>query len=216
MLIFKKEKRVVSLILEHVDKTTECVSTATGGIKAYISGDAEDCASAFSRVNVIETEADTLLREILELLYSGAYLPLIRSDIFSLMSTVDDVCNKSEDCADFFQLQLPDIPEEYRSDIAHLLDLTAECCKHFGKALRHFFKPKDKQDKVRIRSRNVSELESQIDAKERKLVAQIFKSSLDMGSKLHLQQCVASIVKISDTIEDATDELELVGMKSIV
>ena len=217
MLIFKKEKRVISLILEHIDKTAECVQTGIGSMKAYIvSGDQSGTVDVIDHVNILESEADSLLREIRDLLYSGAYLPQIRGDIYRLMSAVDDVNNKAEDCSDFFRYQLPDIPEEYSPEIIALLDLTAECFVEFRKALKLFFGPKEKQDKVRMRSSNVSEIESRIDEKERALTARIFKSSLDKSDKLHLRHCLRKIADISDTIEDAADELQFVSVKSIV
>lgn len=216
MLIFKKEKRVISLILDHVETTANCVQTMTNGLAAYISGETGDCLSAAKQVNLLESEADKCLRDIRDLLYSGAYLPLIRGDIFKLMSVIDDVCNKTEDCSDFFQFQQPDIPEEYQTEFIVLLEMTNECCIQFKKALRHFFKPEDKPEKVRARCKRVSKVESQIDQAEGELTARIFASPLKKSDKIHLQQCVTSITTISDMIEDAIDRLELVSLKSIV
>ena len=62
----------------------------------------------------------------------------------------------------------------------------------------------------------IGKLESDIDNLERKITTQIFASSLDKSEKLHLQQSLTQIAQISDIIEDATDELELMNVKSIV
>lgn len=216
MLIFKKEKQVIGLIFDHIDKVAECVEQAIVGMKAYTMDEPPESPDAFSRVNVLESESDALLRDIRDLLYSGAYLPMIRSDIYRLMAAVDDVSNKAEDCSDFFQFQAPVIPEEYRAELVTMLDLTTQCFGAFRKALKHFFSPKDKQRKIGVKSRHVRELESQIDEIERSLTARIFASSLDKSEKLHLRRCLGKLTQISDTIEDAADELELVAMKSIV
>jgi predicted phosphate transport protein (TIGR00153 family) len=221
MLIFKKEKRVVGLIIEHIEKTAECVYATTDNIRIYLNNDHSDNADAASRVNAarvnsLEAEADSLLREIRELLYSGAYLPQMRSDIYRLMSSVDLVTNRAEDCSDFVYLQSPAIPEEFRSDIASIIELTDESFRQFYKALKHYFGPKDKSDKVRMRGKKIGELESQIDKLERSVTIRIFDSQLDKSDKIHLQQCLAQITRISDTIEDAADELELINVKSIV
>jgi uncharacterized protein Yka (UPF0111/DUF47 family) len=102
MLIFKKEKRVIGLIMEHIEKTAECVHATTDNIRVYLNGDhSEDSDAAgrvsATRVNSLEAEADALLREIRDLLYSGAYLPQIRGDLYRLMSSVDMVTNTAED-----------------------------------------------------------------------------------------------------------------------
>jgi len=216
MQIFKKEKHVVRLVLEHIDKTAECVQTTTENVKAFVSGNYASAEIAASRISNFESEADTLLREIRNLLYSGAYLPLIRGDIYRLMSRVDDVANKAEDCYDFFHYQKPEIAEEYRAQIIAILELTAGCFLEFKKALQAYLDPKSDIDIVREHTKKVSELESIIDDNEQALTANIFDSSLEKSNKIHLRQCLTHIVTISDTIEDAADELELAGVKAIV
>jgi len=216
MLIFKKEKRVVKLILQHIEKTSDSVQETTNALKSYISGSPDESWAADSHVYSLESEADSLLREIREMLYSGAYLPSIRGDIYRLMSSVDSVSNKAESCFDFFCNQIPDIPEEYRSDFATALDLTADCFAEFRKALEAFFGPKDKLKSVRTHCRAVGELESRIDQIERELTRRIFSSPMNKGDKIHLRQALRRTAAISDSVENAADELELISLKSIV
>lgn len=216
MLIFKKEKAVIELIFRHIDKTAECVQATIESLKTYIAGKNSDSTEAVRLVNTLESEADTLLREIRDMLYSGAYLPQIRGDIYRLMSAIDRVNNKAEDCFDHFYYQFPEIPEDYVSDFDAILDLTTECFAAFQKGLKAFFGPKDKLEKVRKHGVRVSEFESQIDKLERELTARIFKADMVKGEKLHLQSCLAMIAAISDAIEDAADQLQWVSVKSII
>lgn len=216
MLIFKKEKAVIELILQHIGTTRDCVQATIESLKAYVAGEFTESKASIGQVNRLESEADTLLREIRDMLYSGAYLPQIRGDIYGLMSTIDSVSNKAEYCFDFFHYQSPEIPAEYETEITAILDLTTECFLAFEKALNAYFGPKDKFDKVRKHSKRVSELESRIDEIEREMTARIFKSSMDKGDKLHLRTCVKRIASISDATENAADRLEWVSVKSIV
>lgn len=216
MLIFKKEKAVAELIFQHIEKTGDCVRATTDGLKDYIAGQNPKPSSEARQVNKLESEADDLLREIRDLLYSGAYLPQIRGDIYRLMSSIDDVSNKAENCFDHFHYQVPEMPDEYATEFDAILDLTAECFGAFEKALKAYFGPKDKLDKVRKHSARVADLESRIDEIERETTARIFKGSLDKGEKLHLRSCLKKIADISDATEDAADELEWVSVKSVI
>jgi len=216
MQLFKKEKAVIEQVLQHIGTTRECVRSTTDSLKAYIAGDFEKSVSAASQVNSLESEADSILREIRDMLYSGAYLPQIRGDIYGLMSTIDKIGNKAEDCFDYFHYQNPEIPKEYETGLDAILDLTLECFLAFEKALRAYFGPKDKIEKIRKHSKRVSELESRIDEIEREMTARIFKSSIDKGEKLHLHGSLHKIVAISDATEDAADRLQWVSVKSIV
>jgi predicted phosphate transport protein (TIGR00153 family) len=216
MLIFKKEKAVMELIFRHIDKSAECVGATIESLRTYITEDELDPTAAVRLVNNLESEADTLLREIRDMLYSGAYLPQIRGDIYRLMSAIDRVNNKAEDCFDHFYYQFPQIPDEYVTDINSILDMTAECFSSLQKSLKAFLGPKDKLEKVRKHGMRVSECESQIDKLERELTSRIFKTSMDMGEKLHLQSSLRKIAAISDATEDASDQLQWVSVKSII
>ena len=94
--------------------------------------------------------------------------------------------------------------------------MTGECFAVFRQALEAFFGPKDKIEKVRKHSRAAGEIESRIDFIEKELTTRIFRSSLEMGSKIHLSQALRRIAAISDATEDAADELELISLKSII
>lgn len=216
MLIFKKEKQVVELALTHADKTGESLAIMVAAIKAFANGDLEQLADSAAQVNRLETEADGILRQIRDLLYSGAYLPTIRGDIYRLLSAVDNVTNKVEDCLDFVNYQKPASLDSYQSELIAILDLTENCYSELRKALRAFFKPKGTVEKLREHARDVGEFESLIDARERALTLQIFESGLPIGEKLHLGQLLTQITRISDEIENTAQGLELVSLKSII
>jgi predicted phosphate transport protein (TIGR00153 family) len=216
MLMFKKEKHVVKLVLEHVEKTAECVQETVDRLKAYVGGNAMESWAADSHVDRLESEADELLREIREMLYSGAYLPTIRGDIYRLMSAVDNISNRAEVCFDFFNEQAPSVPAEYRMEFTSALDLTSECFDALREAIEAFFSSKDKVEKIRKHCRKAGEVESRIDTVREELTKVIFRSPLDLSQKMHISQALLLISSISDTIEDAGDELELISLKSII
>jgi len=216
MQTFKKEKAVIELVLQHIGTTRDCVQSTTDSLKAYIAGNFTESVTAASQVNSLESEADNILREIRDVLYSGAYLPQIRGDIYGLMSTIDKIGNKAEDCFDYFHYQTPEVPREYETELNAILDLTLECFLAFEKALKAYFGPKDKLEKVRKHSKRVSEMESRIDGIEREMTARIFKSSIDKADKLHLRGSLHKVVAISDATEDAADRLQWVSVKSII
>ena len=216
MLIFKKEKQVVELALKHAEKTGESLQIMVEAVKGFLNNGNSNLAESAARVNSLETEADGLLRDIRDLLYSGAYLPTIRGDIYRLLSAVDDVTNKIENGLDFVNYQKPPSTDAYVEPLEEILDMTVDCFSELSDALRAFFKPKGKVEDLRKHCHRVGELESAIDDRERTLTLDIFESDLPLAEKQHLVKLLARIVKISDEIENASDELELASLKSII
>lgn len=216
MLIFKKEKQVVELALKHAEKTGESLRIMVDAVRGFLDDDDNSLAESSARVNELETEADSLLRDVRELLYSGAYLPTIRGDIYRLLSAVDDVTNKIENALDFVNYQRPTSKDAYVEPLQEILEMTVDCFSELNDGLRAFFKPKGKVEALREHCRRVNEIESSIDDRERTLTRNIFESDLSLARKLHLVELLARIVRISDEIENAADELELASLKSII
>lgn len=216
MKIFKKEKQVVELALRHSEKTHAALEIMTVSLQAYFAEGDGQIAEAARQVNSIETEADSILREIRDLLYSGAYLPNIRGDIYKLLSAVDRVTNSTEECLEFVSCQRPANTQSFANELSEILQLTEECSEQLRLAMRAFFKPKGKFDDMRKHARNVGKLESEIDDIHRSLVIRIFESDLGLAEKHHLDRLLEKLERISDRLENTADELQLVSLKSIV
>lgn len=216
MQIFKKEKQVVELALKHAEKTAECLDIAAAALKAYASADTSGLDDAMVHVSGLESHADALVREIRELLYSGAYLPTIRGDLHRLLTATDKIANRSQDCIEFVACERPQGIDGHSDALHALLDRTISCYEQFHLGVRAYFKPKGEVEELRKRVHNVGELESEIDDGERALLRSIFDSELDLARKQHLARLVSRIVRISDQIENAADVLELLSLKSII
>lgn len=216
MQILKKEKQVVELAMEHLDKTSEALQIMVSSMRGYVIGDLDGLAAATTSVNQLESDADHVLREIRDLLYSGAFLPTIRGDLYRLLSAVDKIANRVESCLDFADQQRPGKVGGYRTDFKKILDLTADCFDRLRDALEAYFDPKVEIETLREHAARVSQIESTIDDIERTITTALFQSDLPLADKIHLAQLLAHITRISDQVENATDELELLSLKSII
>lgn len=216
MLIFKKEKRVAKLIQSHVDKIDECLRKSIEVMIHYLDGNQFEAENSNRTVNDLETEADTIRYEILDKLYAGAFLPMIREDIVKLVVNMDGIANAVERCSDFFVTQKPEIPEDQKPRWNELVHASWKTFDPLRDAMRLYFKPKGKVDEVRSLAKQVGMQESVVDQIEASLTTKIFSSSLDLSRKMHLQQGLYCIVLISDRAEDCTDQLELTCLKSVV
>jgi predicted phosphate transport protein (TIGR00153 family) len=216
MKVLKKEKKVVELALDHLAKTGEALQLMIDAMRAYVVGDVDKLDEVTNIVDELESEADDALREIRDLLYSGAFLPTIRGDLFRLLSEVDKIANCVESSLDFVDQQRPSSVEEYRTDFKSILDLTGDCFHALRHALEAYFDPKVDIDELRTHASAVSQIESTIDGVQCSLTSAIFQSDLPLPEKLHLAQLLGLIVSVSDQAENAADELELLSLKSII
>lgn len=214
MLTFKKEKQVIELVRQHVDATDTCLKKARETFEIYLSGDMQALNVAAGEVNDLESAADELKRQIRDVLYSGAYLPDIRSEIYRLVDYVDSVAGKAEDCANFLLCRSPEIPEEYQAGFIEIFGISVACFNELTRAIKALLKPKGKFEKLQERVNRVGQLETEADELEVAMMKKIFRSSLDQAVKMHLAQFLEMAANIADVTENAAEHLMFTALKS--
>lgn len=216
MIIFKKEQEVIDLIEKHADKMEECLSTAIKTIQAYLKENIAEAKKHGRETDEIEKDADLIRHEIRSKLYYGAYMPLLREDIYKLVESFDMVANSAEKCCDFFLNQRPVIPEFLKLDYLEAVKESLGVSAPLKHALLCYLKGLCPIEVSRQHARDIGLLESKVDHIEWDITKKIFTSDLDYSHKIHLKLCLDTIVEVSDIAEDAADRLELVTLKSIV
>ncbi|MBW2106016.1 MAG: DUF47 domain-containing protein [Deltaproteobacteria bacterium] len=212
-MFYRKEKQVNELIVKHLEEVDNCLKTALKAIKEYLSSNIEEAKSLAIKVDQIETKTDSVRREIIGKLYSGAYLPSLRSDILHLVEHLDKIADGAEACCDFFLDQRPEIPQEMNSNFFKIMERSISTFVPLKEAIGSFFMDKFDIETIREKTKEVGVIESAVDKEEWDITRDIFKTELDYGHKIHLKLCLESIVKVSDRAEDAADELEIIIIK---
>jgi len=215
MILFKKEKEVIELILQHLDLIENTIKSSLKSVEFYLDTNISEAKVWARKTRSMESEADLVRYEIRDKLYSGAYMPLLREDIYKLVESIDKVGNAAEACSDFFLNQRPQIPDEMKP---HFLEVSKESLGVIDSlklAILCYFQGNCKMETVRDHTREVGIQESRVDKLEWDLTKIIFTSKIDFAHKTHLRHCLDNIVEVSDRAEDAGDQLELATLKSM-
>lgn len=216
MLIFKKEKHARELFLSHLHLVRKCLEASKSTLENYLAGNLETAFSAAESANRFESEADAKAREIREVLFQGAFLPNVRSDIYRLVEAVDSIAGKGEELTQFIANQAPSIPEVFHQDLLGIFHKSLSCFFELRTALKYYFKPKGKIADLHEHFMLVCRIESEVDRLQADLTRRIFSSDLQLVEKIHIQRMVEHIGNIADLSEDAADELEFAALKSVL
>jgi hypothetical protein len=216
MILFKKEKEVIELIEKHADKVEECVSTSLSTLQAYLNGDIASAKKLARETDNLETQADLIRHHVRDKLYGGAYMPLLREDVYKLVENLDKVANAAEKCCDAFLNQRPVIPELLKQDFLTIIIVSTGVIKPLKHALLCYLKGLCPMEVSRQHAKDVGLIESKVDSLDWDLTKNIFSSDLTYSHKLHLKICVEHIVDLTDKAEDAADCLEVVALKAMI
>jgi predicted phosphate transport protein (TIGR00153 family) len=207
----KKEKKVKQHIKEHLLIVSETVKSMVDTVDSYVNGKVEESRDRAFATHKLESEADSLRREIIATLYKGAFFPAIREDLINYIAKQDKIAGRAESCCDFIISQNPKVPKIFSERILQLARAAFETILPLEEAVENYF---DDDEKVRIAIREVNTKEEEADTIEWHLTESIFQNKeISLAEKIHLRELIFHIAHVSDVIEDAADMLDSVVIK---
>jgi predicted phosphate transport protein (TIGR00153 family) len=210
--IHKKEKHIVQKIKKHVGTVVETVYLVREALEHTIEGRNQECTETTKRVHLKEHEADIIQRGIDTEMFGGAFMPSIRELLFIAVDTVDKVANRAEKLGDFLTLIEPEIPREIRKEIREMGDMTCRCADAMKHAMYNLFEDIKEVHRETI---EIEQFEAKIDKLAWRVLERIFKE-LEIEKFSHrmmLREMVIHLSSISNKMEDASDRIDIIGLR---
>jgi len=207
------ERRVKEGMERHLKAVGHCLEKFEESVLAFLRGDYEGALRAAMEVHRLESEADSERREIQRGLFRGAFMPLLREDFLKLTELMDSVANKAEEVCDQLVLERPEIPEEVREELEAIPSVTVEAFGELAECVRSLW---ENVDEALERAAVIQAKEHEVDELRWRALRKVFGSDMELARKLQMRDLVARMSEISDRIEDASDYIVVIAVKSRV
>lgn len=210
--IFRKSMELnekIELFLDTISKSTLLFDQI---IENYLKGNAKDLKNKINQVIQLETEADGLEKEIKVMLYRYTLVPDLRSDILSLVKSLDDIPDLLERNSKDLIIQKPKFPKELHDRILSMSQESVKCTNELIYAVRAFFNQvylvNDHVNKTQFYEHAIDEIQDDIDDI-------IFNGDItqELALKQQLSKFIEKIASISDTAEYISDKLTIFSIK---
>ena len=162
------------------------------------------------KIKNLESEADTLRRDIESQLYIQNLIPDLRADVLQMVENLDKVINEFDEVAHKFYIERPVIPPEFKEKFHILVDQVCECAENMSICSRAFFRD---FATVRDYSRKVYFLEHESDKTWAALKQDVFDSDLELAHKIQLSGLIGEVADIADCAEDCIDAVLIFTIK---
>ncbi len=212
--LFGRTKDLENQIDEFLDKISESSVLFKLAVRIYLKQGANgEFSEKLAAVNTMESEADALRRDIEKALYTYTLIPDSRGDVLGLIETLDRIMGLIEGALWAFDIEHPDIPEEFKPDYRQLTNRVCDAVDALVLAARAFYRAPyavgDHNHKVML-------FEKEADKISTKLKKKIFAADLDLALKNHLRYFVEHIDNVADWAEDVADRLAIYAIKRTV
>jgi hypothetical protein len=198
----KKEQKVIDRIRKHIQilhDAAECFK------KAMVTRENEQMFC----VADLEREADSIRREIVSMIYEGAFLPYLRSNLCRFVEIVEEAFDLLKEAASEFDYISGGLDIEIEEDCIKIADKNLQMTDMLLIAFDTLFSQDDLREKtlaIRIYEKQVDEIKSDL---IRKLTEKEVKNF--WHGKM-LSDFVSYLTRISNVIEDASDYLLIINV----
>ena len=158
-------------------------------------------------VDNAENAADSVTREVNQLLHKTFITPLDREQIHSLINTMDDVVDLIQDSAE--TMALYDV-RHMTEEITRLTDLSVKCCERLKDAvymLGKIAEPATAEAALKT-CEEIDRLESDADRVMRSAMSKLFREEPDVREVIKLKAIYELLETITDKCEDVANVIE--------
>ena len=211
MQLFQKTKQLEEKIHQFLKNIDTCGDVFFRAFNLYLkSGETSQFKALQTEIDRLESENDSLRRDVENQLYSQMLLPDMRSDILALIEGCDKIINKYQIDITLLSIECPTVPTVLKKGISDLIKTNITCVHHLIEGLNAVLAGHKGSDFIQA----VYHLEHQADLEAMALKQQVFqKIRLTLARRLQLREFIYGIEKISDMAEDLADMLSVFGVK---
>jgi len=206
MAFWKKQKKIETLVLEHLHCVDESLVFFQEAFTAYLDGDMEKADRLALETHRAEGLADDVRRKVETALLGGALLAPSRRDILEIIEEVDKLANAGEAILDYLLLQQVGIPEELKPMLHEIMAKTREIFDEVNQALNLFFQD---MNQALEHTKAIEMKEGEVDQLERAVIERLFAMDLGLAEKLQVRGLVEELVEPSDRAEDLSDRVDM-------
>jgi len=196
----KKEERVIENIKQHLELLCNACDSFHKAME-------ESDKNLVREVVESEREGDSIRREIIANIYAGAFLPYLRPDLCRFAEIVDRVFDSLQETA-FSYLEVK-LPEHIRDECVRVAFLNARMCEMLVISFDAMLNGEDLREKtlaIRIYEKKIDDIKFTIVKDLRQIPVD------DFWQGRILAEFVSGLTSISDTMEDASDHLQIIGV----
>ncbi len=207
-----RRKSPFKLLLEHMNKVSECIDILGEGLIKYYRGDYNSFQTIAERVDKLEHEADLIKSNIRNHLPKTILMPVDKGKFLWLLREEDKILDHAENLAKMLDMRHTPIPEELREGFIEHAKYVIKTVKAMEEAVENvtdlletgFVRRERQETKEAIYK--VHEFEHKADEKKYDITKGIYKleKKLDPMDVYHL-------LKIADWVDDIADHAENVA-----
>lgn len=212
-MIFYKANEITDLIVKQTEKVKECLKTIKETVESYLQNNLNDSASLAIKAKGMKKDIEYLRDQIIDHLYRGALIPVLREDIFILVNNLNNLAMAAIECGSMFLDQRPGIPTNIKKPLSKMVHNAAGITEPLDNCIVGCVKGIHKKNDIRKYAQEIRKSFMNVCAVKSDLIREISSSSADQLNKIQLYQCLNNVKAISEEAVNITENIETILIK---
>ena len=208
----KQTRNTIENINKFFDTIDQALLVFKDGVKNYLYGHTELFYGNMQTMNTLETETNSLRRQIESNLYSQSALTQMRGDIMGLMERLDHMVDILNDNLIQFEIERPYIPSDLNADFIKLTELSVLSVESVIPAAKAYFRS---PDVITEKIHRVYFYEKESNKQAQSIKRKVFHDmkTLKLSEKFYLRYFALHIETLSNSAEKTADLLSIMAIK---
>lgn len=208
------EKKTLKLIVDHIYQVEQCLTTARQAVEDYFTDDVEVSFALIKQTHAREQKAGAVQYEIMAELYEGAFLPIIREDIYNIVKCVGNLAGRADLFCNFLFYNKPDVPLELKKPFKNVAEIIFDIIDPVRDGVLGYFDGYGNLKTVQNMAGHMEKLGVKIAGMNCELTSQILSADFDPGRKILLKECLECIITIFTVAGKTADKMERITLKT--
>ena len=214
-MMLKKEREVNFLLEKHLEEIKEWLKVSSEALSSYLSDDIDKINHLLLSKNQIHTSLEAGRQEIWERLCNGAYLPVIRGDLYGIVKSVGRIADAATVSCETFLFLQPEIPIKIKNQLSTIVRMVFFLFRPIHESILYYLRGDDVLKVIRENVAAFLVKRAEVNTLASNLKNQIYSSDLDYWQKSHINDCLQSVSSISSHSAETSDQIQLVMVKII-
>ncbi|MBN1688695.1 MAG: DUF47 family protein [Candidatus Omnitrophica bacterium] len=208
----KQEEEALSLSTHHIMSVLLCAKTFQEAINAFSKGEKKQKEEALLKVRKYEQEADKLRVDLVKRISEGVVAPVDREELLKFVLTADRVADWINGAARLLCFLEKPFPNGIMKNIKESVKNIVMAVENLKDCVDALIAGKNKEA-IEL-SIKVHEIESAEDDRKQDSLGKILASDLPTPQLLVSYNLIEYLEGITDKIEDASDSIKVIAVKS--
>jgi len=212
VMFFTKNKHLEKWIVVYLDIVIKSYDYYMKAMTQILDGvDEETCERLMHEMEDLERKADEIRHQIIRQMIEGGILVESRVSLLKMIEGIDRVVGICEDIIQEIYMQNMHIEDIVKDPIRKINEITFKQLDLLIYAVKGTVEKYD-IDEMLEDVRAIEKIESEVDDLEHSAIKAVFSLPIGLAEKVQMRILIGQVGNLADTIEDISDEIEIIMM----